>query len=98
MGVRKIEKRFEEEGIKLKYIDKRLVETPNGRRFYSDGTYFEDVYKINENYELHEKISGRHSYGLYNKITGEYEIRTFYQQDFLKEIDKQELIKNLKGR
>lgn len=61
----KVSKYLDSIGVYYNYHGTAMKSLIGGRSFYNDGTYYEDFYKLGEEYELGVKTTGRPAFYLY---------------------------------
>lgn len=91
-----VEKELKNNGYSPDYIDTKLKQNPYGRKFYSDGTYTEDMYILDKNtsYLIGVKTSGRRAVTLYDKNTGELIATRTSQKEFIEMLLEKNIIQS----
>lgn len=88
-----LKKYFTDKGFKIEYVDSFTFKNYNGRSFYNDGTYQEEVYKISSDtnhYFIHDKSTGRPRFVLKDK-SDNVKLIDFSQRGFIERLEEMEL-------
>ena len=90
-----VEKALKSNGYSPDYIETQLKENPYGKKFYSNGTYTEDMYDLDKNklYLIGVKSSGRKLITLYDKKTKNLIESEMSQKDFVNMLIRRQIIK-----